>query len=208
MVCVETIAFLCCSSANRTDGTRYPSDLPTPVPASTTKCCSSCSACATRAAISCCSGRNSKFFALESGPFWEKKPRTRSINSLPRLFFSAIISDVPTVLAGNSPVCHVERRRCNKMRSIRPGFQTSLIISSLTLKPNESEIPRCAWNDKVGRSGIHIVIRQSQIEIRKSHATSGSLRHSKFRAGLCFMHRRIHLDLAHLRCQRQYFDLH
>src|SRR5438045_8890849 len=74
MVYVETIAFLCHSSAKRTDGTRYPSDLPTPVPASSTTCCSSSSARAIRAAISCCCGRNSKFFALESGPFSEKNP--------------------------------------------------------------------------------------------------------------------------------------
>src|SRR4029450_10410710 len=161
MVCVETIAFLCRSSVNRTDGTRYPSDLPTPVPASTIRCCSSSSACATRAAISCCCGRNSKFFALESGPFSEQKPRTRSTNSLPKLSFSEII--------------------CSKCPQ------------SCRSAPN---------------SGNGIVIRQSQIEIRNSNETSRSIRHSKLRAGLFLLHRRIHLDLAHLRRQRQYLEFH
>src|SRR5437660_4166877 len=87
------IAFFFCPSANRTAGTRYASDLPTPVPASTTRCRSSSSACATRAAISCCGGRNSKFFAFDRGPFGEKNARTRSTNSLPRVFFSAITSE-------------------------------------------------------------------------------------------------------------------
>src|SRR4029077_1778663 len=155
------IAFLCRSRAKRTDGTKYPSDLPTPVPASTMRCCSSSSACAMRAAICCCCGRNSKFFALDSGPFSEKKPRTRSTNSLPRLSFSAII--------------------CSKCR----------------------EFYRSAPN-----SGNGIVIRQSQIEIRNSNETSRSIRHSKLCAGLFLLHRGIHLDLAHLRRQRQYLEFH
>jgi hypothetical protein len=28
--------------------------------------------------------------------------------------------------------CHVERKRCNEMRSMRPGFQTSLDIALFT----------------------------------------------------------------------------
>ena len=76
--------------------------------------------------------------------------------------------------------------------------ETSLIISLLTLKPNESEVRRSARNDKASSGGIRIVIRQSQIEIRKSHETSGSIRHSKFPAGLLLLHRWIYLDLAHL----------
>ena len=38
IVCVETTAFFFCATAKRIAGTRYASDLPTPVPASTARC--------------------------------------------------------------------------------------------------------------------------------------------------------------------------
>src|SRR5215813_4992772 len=44
--------------------------------------------------------------------------------------------------------------------------------------------------------------------ILDGNATSRSIRHSKLRAGLFLLHRRIHFDLAHLRRQRQYFEFH
>ena len=50
------------------------------------------SARATATAISCCCGRNSKFFAFDNGPLSEKNSRTRSTKSLPKLFFSAIMT--------------------------------------------------------------------------------------------------------------------
>src|SRR5438874_7573065 len=149
MVCVETIAFLCHSSAKRTDGTRYPSDLPTPVPASSTTCCSSSSACATRAAISCCCGRNSKFFALESGPFSEKKPRTRCTNSLPTLSFSAIISDQTSstnihasekLQSSNHTLlssCHVERSKTSLTIEFAHREQIFEILHSCRLLQHE-----------------------------------------------------------------------
>src|SRR6266496_1403050 len=112
MVWVETIALLCCLSANNTAGVRYASDLPTPVPASTTRWRSSSSACATAAAISCCCRRNSKFFALERSPFSEKNARTLSTNSVPRESFSAVIWVDPH--ARHKP--RAQKHRANKPR--------------------------------------------------------------------------------------------
>src|ERR1051325_6207215 len=76
IVCVETTAFFLCATAKRIAGTRYASDLPTPVPASTTRCSPVVSACATATAICCCCGRYSKLLALESGPDGEKNSST------------------------------------------------------------------------------------------------------------------------------------
>src|ERR1039458_5607810 len=72
MVCVEMTAFFLLATANRIAGTRYARLLPTPVPASTAKCSPLARACATATAISCCWGRNSKFFDCERTPFGEK----------------------------------------------------------------------------------------------------------------------------------------
>ena len=102
MVCVEMIAFFFCPSANRTAGTRYASDLPTPVPASTTRCRSSSSARATAAAICCCCGRRSKFFALARSPFAEKNDSVLSTKSEPMESRNAIIA-LTRAYSGFSP---------------------------------------------------------------------------------------------------------
>ena len=67
-------------------GRDRPAICPRPVPASTTRCRSSSSACATATAISCCSGRNSKFFVFERRPFAEKIVRIRSTKLASRAY--------------------------------------------------------------------------------------------------------------------------
>src|ERR1043166_6666012 len=74
-------AFFVFAFAKRIAGTRYARLLPTPVPASTARCSRRSNARATATAISCCCGRNSKFFARERIPVGEKISstcRTRS----------------------------------------------------------------------------------------------------------------------------------
>ncbi len=56
---VETRTFLSCLIAYRIEGTRYPSDLPTPVPASTIRCSLASIESETATAISSCSGLDS-----------------------------------------------------------------------------------------------------------------------------------------------------
>ena len=83
MVWVETTAFFFCATANKIAGIKYASDLPTPVPASTARCSRRCSARATATAISCCCGRNSKFFAFDKIPVGEKISSTWETRSAP-----------------------------------------------------------------------------------------------------------------------------
>ena len=68
MVCVEITAFRSKSKANFTAGSKYPRDLPTPVPASTSSGASTWSALATAKAMLCCSARYSKSLARENNP--------------------------------------------------------------------------------------------------------------------------------------------
>src|SRR5665213_2342597 len=82
IVCVETMAFFFCATANKIAGIKYASDLPTPVPASTARCSRFCSARATATAISCCCGRNSKLLALERMPLGEKISSTCCTRSI------------------------------------------------------------------------------------------------------------------------------
>ena len=52
------------------------------------------------------------------------------------------------------------------------------------------------------------LVRKSKFQIPKfSHETARSLRPASFLAGLFLLHRRFHLDLVHLRYQRQHLDL-
>ena len=89
IVCVDTMAFFFSAMANRIAGMRYASDLPTPVPASTARCSRLCSARATATAISCCCGRNSKFFARDKMPVGENISSTCAIKSVPLGWTSA-----------------------------------------------------------------------------------------------------------------------
>ena len=123
MVCVEMIAFLFCPSANRTAGTRYASDLPTPVPASTTRCRSSSSARATAAAICCCGGRRSKFFALARSPFAEKNDSVVSTKSGPMESRNAIIA-LTRAYSGFSPFGKAIRGpRISLGTEVQPSFR-------------------------------------------------------------------------------------
>ena len=117
------IAFFFCPSANRTAGTRYASDLPTPVPASTTRCRSSSSARATAAAICCCCGRRSKFFAFARSPFGEKNDSVRSTKSEPIESRNAIIA-LTRAYSGFSPFGKAIRgRECPLAQKYNPAFR-------------------------------------------------------------------------------------
>src|SRR5437762_801785 len=99
----------------------------TPVPASTTRCRSSSKARATAVAISCCWGRNSKFFAFESGPFSEKNARMRSTNSVPRESFSAII------VCGNAIVIRKSKIKIRNSRETPRSLRHSQFPAGVSL---------------------------------------------------------------------------
>ena len=137
MVCVEMIAFFFCPSANRTAGTRYASDLPTPVPASTTRCRSSSSARATAAAICCCWGRRSKFFALARSPFAEKNDSVVSTKSEPMESRNAIISLITDYSGFSSFGKAISGDGTQTSRSVRPAK----LYSAVNRKKKRTECP-------------------------------------------------------------------
>ena len=77
-MCVDTIAFLLCLAACKSDGIKYANDFPTPVPASTMSGRLFAKASATATAISCCCGRYSNPSPSDIGPSAAKNACMRS----------------------------------------------------------------------------------------------------------------------------------
>jgi len=90
IVWVEIMILRRFSRPKSNEGIRYARDLPTPVPASTTRCWPSLRERAIALAISCCSRRYSKFGCRDSAPDLPNVLLTDAMKSLSKSSFNAI----------------------------------------------------------------------------------------------------------------------
>src|SRR6188472_4146606 len=117
----------------------------------------------------------------------------------------------------NDPGCHSERSRGiplpNLPVTLRDpstpkafGAQNDESLPSSLPRVSSFGFRRCFYSNLA-----HTTYPSRLITIEyflNRNATSRSIRHSQLRAGVFLLHRRIHLDLAHLRRQRQYLEFH
>ena len=129
IVWVEITPLRPVSMANRAAGSKYASDLPTPVPASATSEVAPSSASATATASSCCCGRYSKSRDFANTPFLEKACFTASQNP-----GSGWPSDNAIIAPPSHPVLpplpsrNLQRRRCfsgTRLSGILPSDATA-----------------------------------------------------------------------------------